>query len=136
MVALTPRESPLRGLGRHPRAHVIETPDPGADEVRQALEAEAGPAVVLVDDADLLAQMPSADSVLREIASTGRDRGQGLAVAATAETLTSAGIGWLGQVRRVRKGLLLSPQSPGEGDLLGVRVPYDLLRGGRCRGAG
>jgi DNA segregation ATPase FtsK/SpoIIIE, S-DNA-T family len=89
-----------------------------------------------VDDADLLAQMPSADSVLREIASTGRDRGQGLAVAATAETLTSAGIGWLGQVRRVRKGLLLSPQSPGEGDLLGVRVPYDLLRGRPVPGRG
>ncbi|GAA2367635.1 FtsK/SpoIIIE domain-containing protein [Streptomyces cuspidosporus] len=136
VVALTPRESPLRGLGRHPRAVVVESPDPGADEVRQALEAEAGPVVVLVDDADLLAQMPSADSVLREIASTGRDRGQGLAVAATAETLTSAGIGWLGQVRRVRKGLLLSPQSPGEGDLLGVRVPYDLLRGRPVPGRG
>ncbi|MEC4020237.1 FtsK/SpoIIIE domain-containing protein, partial [Streptomyces sp. H27-D2] len=136
VVAITPRESPLRGLRRHPQAVVLEAPDPMADEVREALAAGDGPAVLLVDDADLLAQMPSADSVLREIAATGRDRGLGLAAAATAETLTSAGIGWLGQVRRVRKGVLLSPQSPGEGDLLGVRIPYDLLRGRPTPGRG
>ncbi|QNA78455.1 hypothetical protein C8250_038325 [Streptomyces sp. So13.3] len=136
VVAITPRESPLRGLRRHPQAVVLESPDPMADEVREALESGTGPAVVLVDDADLLAQMPAADSVLRDIAATGRDRGYGLAVAATAETLTSAGIGWLGQVRRVRKGVLLSPQSPAEGDLLGIRVPYDLLRGRPTPGRG
>ncbi|MDJ0343357.1 FtsK/SpoIIIE domain-containing protein [Streptomyces sp. H10-C2] len=136
VVVITPRESPLRGLRRHPQAVVLESPDPMADEVREALESGSGPAVVLVDDADLLAQMPAADSVLRDIAATGRDRGYGLAVAATAETLTSAGIGWLGQVRRVRKGVLLSPQSPAEGDLLGIRVPYDLLRGRPTPGRG
>ncbi|MFH8476582.1 FtsK/SpoIIIE domain-containing protein [Streptomyces sp. NPDC018000] len=136
VVVLTPRESPLRGLRRHPHAVVLESPDPSADEVRDALAAGTGPAVVLVDDADLLAQMPAADPVLREIAATGRDRGHGLAVAATAETLTSAGIGWLGQVRRVRRGVLLSPQSPAEGDLLGVRLPYDQLRGRPVPGRG
>lgn len=136
VVALTPRESPLRGLARHPRAVVLEELDPLAEEVSAALEAEPGPAVVLVDDADLLAQLPAADAALREVATSGRDRGIGLVAAATAETLTSAGIGWLGLVRRVRKGLLLSPQSPGEGDLLGARVPYDLLRGRPTPGRG
>ncbi|MFI9232013.1 MULTISPECIES: FtsK/SpoIIIE domain-containing protein [Streptomyces] len=136
VVALTPRESPLRGLARHPRAVVITDPDPLADEVTAALNAEPGPTVVLVDDADLLAQLPAADAALREVATTGRDRGIGLVAAATAETLTSVGIGWLGLVRRVRKGMLLSPQSPGEGDILGVRVPYDLLRGRPTPGRG
>ncbi|MEV5594286.1 FtsK/SpoIIIE domain-containing protein [Streptomyces sp. NPDC052496] len=136
VVALTPRESPLRGLARHPRAVVIQDPDPLADEVTAALNAEPGPAVVLVDDADLLSQLPAADAALREVATTGRDRGIGLVAAATAETLTSVGIGWLGLVRRVRKGVLLSPQSPGEGDILGVRVPYDLLRGRPTPGRG
>ncbi|MEU2791866.1 FtsK/SpoIIIE domain-containing protein [Streptomyces sp. NPDC007100] len=136
VVALTPRESPLRGLARHPRAVVIQDPDPLADEVTAALTAEPGPAVVLVDDADLLSQLPAADAALREVATTGRDRGIGLVAAATAETLTSVGIGWLGLVRRVRKGVLLSPQSPGEGDILGVRVPYDLLRGRPTPGRG
>ncbi|MEV5988812.1 hypothetical protein AB0L85_28030 [Streptomyces sp. NPDC052051] len=73
---------------------------------------------------------------MREVATTGRDRGIGLVAAATAETLTAVGIGWLGLVRRVRKGVLLSPQSPGEGDILGVRVPYDLLRGRPTPGRG
>ncbi|WP_197359156.1 FtsK/SpoIIIE domain-containing protein, partial [Streptomyces clavuligerus] len=136
VVVLTPRESPLRGLRRHPQATVVESTDPTADEVRAALDAAPGPVVLMVDDADLLAQMPSADPVLRETAATGRDRGQALVAAATPETLTSAGIGWLGQVRRVRKGLLLSPQSPAEGDLLGVRLPYDLLRGRPTPGRG
>lgn len=136
VVALTPRESPLRGLARHPRAVVIQDPDPLADEVTAALNAEPGPAVILVDDADLLAQLPAADAALREVATTGRDRGIGLVAAATAETLTSVGIGWLGLVRRVRKGVLLSPQSPSEGDILGVRVPYDLLRGRPTPGRG
>ncbi|MFD7664092.1 FtsK/SpoIIIE domain-containing protein [Streptomyces sp. NPDC059788] len=136
VVALTPRESPLRGLARHPRAVVLQDPDPLADEVSAALNAEPGPAVVLVDDADLLSQLPAADAALREVATTGRDRGIGLVAAATAETLTSVGIGWLGLVRRVRKGVLLSPQSPGEGDILGVRVPYDLLRGRPTPGRG
>ncbi|MFI8993015.1 FtsK/SpoIIIE domain-containing protein [Streptomyces sp. NPDC053542] len=136
VVALTPRESPLRGLARHPRAVVIQDPDPLADEVSAALNAEPGPAVVLVDDADLLSQLPACDAALREVATTGRDRGIGLVAAATAETLTTAGIGWLGLVRRVRKGVLLSPQSPGEGDILGVRVPYDLLRGRPTPGRG
>ncbi|MFE7317592.1 FtsK/SpoIIIE domain-containing protein [Streptomyces sp. NPDC057555] len=128
LVVLTPRESPLRALAQHPQATVLEAVDPSNDEVTEALEAQSGPVVVLVDDADMLAQLPSADPVLREIATTGRDRGIGLVAAGTPETLTGASIGWLGQVRRVRKALLLSPQSPSEGDLLGVRVPYDLLR--------
>ncbi|MFF7728685.1 FtsK/SpoIIIE domain-containing protein [Streptomyces sp. NPDC008001] len=128
VVALTPRESPLRGLARHPLATVLEQADPPGEDVRAALDAGTGPAVVLVDDADLLSSMPAADEVLREIAATGRDRGLGLAAAGTPETMTSAGFGWLGQARRLRKGLLLAPQSPGEGDMLGVRLPYDLLR--------
>ncbi|MEU5976547.1 FtsK/SpoIIIE domain-containing protein [Streptomyces sp. NPDC047315] len=136
VVVLTPRESPLRALARHPQVTVLDHPDPLEDEVRAALEAGGGPAVVMVDDADLLAQLPAADQVLRETVATGRDRAIGLVAAGTPETLTSAGIGWLGQARRLRKGMLLAPQSPSEGDLLGLRVPYDLLRSRPVPGRG
>ncbi|MEH6379349.1 AAA family ATPase, partial [Streptomyces sp. KLMMK] len=136
VVALTPRESPLRGLARHPLATVLAQADPSEEDVRAALDAGSGPAVVLVDDADLLSSMPAADDVLRDIAATGRDRGTGLAAAGTPEALTSAGFGWLGQARRLRKGLLLAPQSPSEGDMLGVRLPYDLLRSRPVPGRG
>ncbi|MEU5159064.1 FtsK/SpoIIIE domain-containing protein [Streptomyces sp. NPDC020875] len=136
MVVLTPRESPLRALARHPLVTVLDHPDPLDDEVRAALDAGSGPAVVMVDDADLLAQLPAANQILQETAATGRDRGIGLVAAGTPETLTAAGIGWLGQARRLRKGMLLAPQSPGEGDLLGVRVPYDLLKSRPVPGRG
>jgi S-DNA-T family DNA segregation ATPase FtsK/SpoIIIE len=133
LVVLTPRESPLRRLGRHPEAAVLTSADPSAAELNAALEALSGPGVILVDDADLLAMMPAADQVLRTVAASGRDRGLGLALAATPETLTSALSGWLGEARRHRKGVLLSPQNLLEGDLLGVRLPHSALRRGARR---
>jgi S-DNA-T family DNA segregation ATPase FtsK/SpoIIIE len=43
---------------------------------------------------------------------------------------------WIGQVRRTRKGLLLSPQTISEGDVLGVRLPHNVIRGSRVLGRG
>ena len=37
-------------------------------------------------------------------------------------------------VRRSRSGLLLSPQSQGDGDLLGVRLPRNMVAGPLGRG--
>lgn len=128
VIAVTPRESPLRSLAAHSDTVVLDEPDPRPEQLTEALHAASGPTAVLVDDADLLAVMAQCDPVLKEIASSGRDRGIGLAVAGTAETLSSAGIGWLGQVKRIRRGLLLAPQAHSEGDLLGLRIPLHLLR--------
>ena len=38
--------------------------------------------------------------------------------------------------RRSRKGLLLSPQSIGEGDILGLRLPHNVVRVNRVPGRG
>jgi S-DNA-T family DNA segregation ATPase FtsK/SpoIIIE len=112
---------------------VVSSPTPGEQELMTALEAAGDAAVVLVDDADLLAMSPI-DTMLRDIASSGRDRSVGLAVAGPAEALVSPLSTWLGQVRRSRKGLLLSPQTMGEGDVLGVRLPHNLIRVNRVPG--
>ncbi|KUN18372.1 cell division protein FtsY [Streptomyces antibioticus] len=133
VVALTPRESPLRGLEGHPKAVVLTSPAPGEEELRAALETVGGVAVVMVDDADLLAMSPL-DGMLRDIASSGRDRSVGLAVAGPAEALVSPLSTWIGQVRRSRKGLLLSPQTVSEGDVLGLRLPHNVIRVNRVPG--
>jgi S-DNA-T family DNA segregation ATPase FtsK/SpoIIIE len=133
VVALTPRQSPLRGLEGHPKAVVLSSPAPAEEEFRAALETVGGTGVVMVDDADLLSMSPL-DAMLRDIASSGRDRSVGLAVAGPAEALVSPLSTWLGQVRRSRKGLLLSPQTIGEGDVLGLRLPHNVIRVNRVPG--
>jgi S-DNA-T family DNA segregation ATPase FtsK/SpoIIIE len=35
---------------------------------------------------------------------------------------------WIGDVRRARQGVLLSPQAVGEGDLAGTRLPVEIVR--------
>jgi S-DNA-T family DNA segregation ATPase FtsK/SpoIIIE len=136
VVALTPRESPLRGLEGRRGVAVISSLAPTEHELTAAIEAVGGrPTVILVDDADLLAMTP-ADNLLRDIASSGRDRSLGLVCAGPAEALVSPLSAWIGQVRRSRKGLLLSPQSIGEGDILGLRLPHNVVRVNRVPGRG
>ncbi|MBS2961552.1 cell division protein FtsK [Actinocrinis puniceicyclus] len=129
VLAVAARESPLRRLAAHPRARVLTSVLATPEDARAALEElGGGPAVVLLDDADLMAQMPPLEPFLRELIATGRDRGLALACAGTSETFVSALIGWIGEARRSRQGVLLSPQSVAEGDLVGARIPVSLLR--------
>ena len=127
LLVLAPRDSPLRSLAAHPQAQVLTDPDPSADTVREALAALAGPGVVLVDDADLLA-MGAAEQVLKSVAVSGRERGLGLVAAAPAETL-NLGLGsWLTAAKRSRRGLLLAPKATGDGDLIGARLSFHQVR--------
>ncbi|MGW1994987.1 FtsK/SpoIIIE domain-containing protein [Embleya sp. NPDC001921] len=129
VVAITPRDSPLRLLRAHPLVTLVEGADSDGSRTTAAVEDLAGPAVVLIDDADLLSDMGSmVGYALREVIGSGRDRGVGLAYAATAETLLQSLSGWLGDVRRNRQGILLSPQLGGEGDLIGARLPTERVR--------
>ncbi|NED93590.1 hypothetical protein G3I76_77835, partial [Streptomyces sp. SID11233] len=81
-----------RQLAAHDLAKVFAEPDPPADAVARALEeVEGRPVVVVVDDADLMLNC-KADKVLRQVASSGRDRGQGLLLSGLPESMSS--LGW------------------------------------------
>ncbi|MEV6846523.1 FtsK/SpoIIIE domain-containing protein [Actinoplanes sp. NPDC051411] len=136
LVAITPRESPLRRLAAHPNVRVFEGPTPEPAHVAAAIEQAGGPVVVLVDDVDVFGFANPIDPVLRQVVATGRDRRMGLAYAGTAETLLQALSGWVSEARRSRQGVLLAPQTALEGDLLGMRVPPALLRSGSRPGRG
>ncbi|MFJ4437790.1 FtsK/SpoIIIE domain-containing protein [Streptomyces sp. NPDC088923] len=126
LVVLTPRDSQLRQLAAHDLAKVFAEPDPSADAVARALEeVEGRPVVVVVDDADLMLNC-KADKVLRQVASSGRDRGQGLLLSGLPESMSS--LGWVGIARRARRGILLGPKSIGEGDLIGARISAEQVR--------
>ena len=136
VVVLAPRESPLRALHGRARATVITSAAPAEEEVRKALAAVGGaPAVILADDVDLLAS-PPAETLLRDLASSGRDQGVGIACAGTPDALVTPRSGWVAQVRRSRQGVLLAPQSGLEGDIIGMRLPHTALRGARTPGRG
>ena len=128
VVAVTPRSSPLAGLARHERAAVIAGHNPAPAELEEALRTLGGPAVVLVDDVDMVPMGAAADAFLTTLVRTGKDTARGIAVAGSADTLTQATMGWLGEVRRGRRGVLLAPQGILEGDLAGVRLPVSLTR--------
>ncbi|MFI6980409.1 FtsK/SpoIIIE domain-containing protein [Embleya sp. NPDC050154] len=128
LVVLTPRESPLRALGQHPQVRLLTDEDPPAEDVERALAELSGPRVVVVDDADLLG-MPAADRVLRDLAIAGRDRGQGLLYAGSYDALQVAMGSWLSAARRgSRNGVLLAPKNLQEGDMVGIRLPTNVVR--------
>jgi len=129
LLILAPRDSPLRLLAPHPGVTLMTELNPAPDVFDAALKRLPAPAVVLIDDGDLLGFMPAADQSLRTLAISGRDRGLGLAAAFTAETAGNAAIGWISEIRRHRKGVVISPMNLLEGDLLGVRLTHSQLRG-------
>ncbi|WTW99092.1 FtsK/SpoIIIE domain-containing protein [Streptomycetaceae bacterium NBC_01309] len=129
LILVTPRESPLRRLAAHDAVlgHFTGT-GLGDAELEAALADAAGtPTVVLVDDADMLATT-SADTSLRGLVATGRERGVGLVYAGVSEVVTQHMFGWLGEARRARSGALISPQTVVEGELLGTRLAADAVR--------
>ncbi|WP_194915930.1 FtsK/SpoIIIE domain-containing protein [Catenulispora rubra] len=123
VVLVAPRNSPLRKMaGERGVLAVFENADLSEEDLRSALDSAGGhPVAVLIDDAEMLKEAP-AGSVLRDILNQGGDRGQALVLAGSAEDLNSGFSGWHVDARRGRRGALMSPQSPMDGDLIGVRL--------------
>ncbi len=113
VVAVAPRASPLRAL-----PGCVTDPAAAAE-----LEAQLGDGrcVLLVDDAELLVDS-GLSYVLEKAVREARDAGTVLAVGGTTDELVTGYRGFVVDLRRWRAGLLLSPQSAGDGDLLGVRL--------------
>jgi S-DNA-T family DNA segregation ATPase FtsK/SpoIIIE len=113
VVAVAPRPSPLREL---PGCHT----DRDATYDLEALLAEP-PAAILVDDAELLVDSPLAyllEKAVREM----RDTNTVVVAAGTTDELVTGYRGFVVELRRPKTGILLSPQSAADGDLLGVRL--------------
>jgi S-DNA-T family DNA segregation ATPase FtsK/SpoIIIE len=113
VVAVAPRPSPLRDL---PECHTDR-------QASYDLEALLAPGVdaLVVDDAELLVDSPLAhllEKAVREM----RDSGTAIVVGGTTDELVTGYRGFVVELRRSRHGLLLSPQSAADGDLLGVRL--------------
>lgn len=53
--------------------------------------------------------------------------GWGVLAAGNAESLSLSLAGWMGQVKRNRSGMLLSPQGIADGEVVGVRLTRGLV---------
>jgi S-DNA-T family DNA segregation ATPase FtsK/SpoIIIE len=113
VVAVAPRPSPLRAL---PCCHT----DREASYDLQALLTDR-PDALLIDDAELLVDSPLAQ-VLERVVREMRDSNTMVIAAGTTDELVTGYRGFHVELRRARAGVLLSPQSAADGDLLGVRL--------------
>jgi S-DNA-T family DNA segregation ATPase FtsK/SpoIIIE len=113
VLAVAPRPSPLRAV---PGCHT----DREASYDLEALLLER-PDAILIDDAELLVDSPLAyllEKAVREM----RDTNTVVVAAGTTDELVTGYRGFVVELRRPKTGILLSPQSAADGDLLGVRL--------------
>ncbi len=136
VVLAAPRPSPLRALAGAPGVQgLFDGSELGEAELAEALSSFRRPGVVLIDDAELLRDCGAA-SELSRLVTRGSDAGRALVLGGDAESIGVGFSGWQVEAKRARRGCLTAPATIPEGDLIGVRLPRDVLgqppRPGRC----
>ena len=127
VVLVTPRPSPLRRLaGAAGVAAWFGSRELDRGQLAAALAAVSGPAVVVVDDAELLGGGAAGDE-LGQLMSRGAERQRGLVLAGGAGGICARFGNWQNAAGKARRGCLLSPQEITDADLIGIRVPPDLI---------
>lgn len=130
---VTPRRSPLRDLAERPGVVGTLTMESTREEITAFMESlvptDDVPTLLLVDDLELVGtDGPLADAIVAHLGAL-RDRPGLIVGAGTTDELTSAYRGPAATIKKSRSGLLLSPATPNDGDLLGVRLPRSALGG-------
>ncbi|MBT2210613.1 FtsK/SpoIIIE domain-containing protein [Actinomadura sp. NEAU-AAG7] len=121
VVLVTPRRSPLRLLQGRPGVLGVLTSDSDPDDLEKAIGDEHRYAVI-VDDAELLDET-DLDDALRDVLRTARDGEHAVVIGGTTTDLTRGYRGFLSDTRRSRSGVLLSIESPDDGELFNLRLP-------------
>jgi S-DNA-T family DNA segregation ATPase FtsK/SpoIIIE len=124
VILVTPRPSPLRSLASIPGVIGSFTgSDLGEDELTAAIAALTAPGVVVIDDAELLADC-DATGELSKIITRSAGRSLALVLAGDPDSLASGFGGWQADARRARRGCLTAPQTLPEGELIGARLTH------------
>jgi len=135
VVILAPRPSPLRDLEGAPGVVAVLT-QTELDETDLAPHFEgATKRVLIIDDGELLRDVAAKDW-LKELVRTARDRGVGIILAGDSSQVAGGFSGWQVEIRKNRSGILLSPQSVSDGELVGARLSRSSLSTGVQPGRG
>ncbi|MET8132032.1 FtsK/SpoIIIE domain-containing protein [Streptomyces sp. NPDC005251] len=138
LVVAAPRPSPLRELdGREGVLKVFDEDDIESDDLREAIDSATPeePIVVLVDDGEVLEDC-DAETVFKRIVQRGTERGLGLVIAGDEEDVCSGFSGWQVEMKKGRRGILLSPQDSSAGELIGIRTNRSMVGGPVVPGKG
>jgi S-DNA-T family DNA segregation ATPase FtsK/SpoIIIE len=122
ILAAPRRQSPLRRLKHAPGViGYFAEEEISEAEMEETLDRVQGPAAIVVDDAELLRQC-DASEVLTQVVrrSTGKDIA--VVIAGDADGVCGGFSGWQVEMKKARRGLLLSPQNMSDADLIGVRL--------------
>ncbi|MEV0981307.1 FtsK/SpoIIIE domain-containing protein [Streptomyces sp. NPDC049915] len=134
VVLVTPRRSPLRDLEGRDGVLGVLNADSREDDLEELVDKTPnGSYVVIADDAELLYDT-RLDEALETVVRKGADGGIGLIAAGTTDSLSGQYRGFAVEARKSRNGLLLTPQTPSEGELFGIRLPAN--SGGGPAGSG
>lgn len=126
LVVLCPRPSPLQILEGEAGVVRVFTGTPAATEVADALARNDGPLVVVIDDAEALARTDPDDAVRAHL--RGSDPGRtAVLVAGQLEDLKVELRGTIVEAKKAKAGLLLSPSSTLDGDVVGLRLARNLV---------
>jgi S-DNA-T family DNA segregation ATPase FtsK/SpoIIIE len=132
VLIITPRRSPLRSLEGAPGVLAVLGSDFDVEELRGIVNP-LDRYVVVVDDAEMLHDAPNAD-VLERVIVTGRDSDHGLILAGATSDLGRVYTGFIARALKSRCGVLVSVESPQDGDLFGLKLPRNARSGPLGRG--
>ncbi|MFD5722579.1 FtsK/SpoIIIE domain-containing protein [Streptomyces sp. NPDC127036] len=138
LVVAAPRPSPLRELdGEDGVLKVFDEDDIEGDDLREVIDSASReePIVVLVDDGEVLEDC-DAETVFKRIVQRGAERGLGLVIAGDEEDVCSGFSGWQVEMKKGRRGILLSPQDSSAGELIGIRTNRSMVGGPVAPGKG
>jgi DNA segregation ATPase FtsK/SpoIIIE, S-DNA-T family len=122
IAAVAPQRSRLRDLAGQPGVLAVSD-GRDVDALRDATEACPGSLVLLADDAEMLLDSPAEHVLLEVLKHAESGAPWALVIAGATDRMASTYRGITVEARRSRCGLLLSPGSSVDGELLGVRVP-------------
>jgi S-DNA-T family DNA segregation ATPase FtsK/SpoIIIE len=134
LVLLTPRRSPLRDLDGRAGVEAVFTLESERDEVQAGIDRltpkHGSPRTALfVDDVELVGVDGWLVDTITSHLGRLRDSGSVLVAAGTTDDLGSAYRGPAAALKKSRSGVLLSPATPNDGDMFGIRLPRSVTGG-------
>ncbi|MEU2726634.1 FtsK/SpoIIIE domain-containing protein [Streptomyces griseoviridis] len=131
LIVAAPRQSPVRELdGVDGVLKVFTGRDVDEDELEELIGSAtpAEPIVVLVDDAEVLDDC-DAEDVFKRIVERGAEEGLAVVIAGDEDEICDGFSGWQVDAKKARRGILLSPQESGSGELIGIRTNRSMVGG-------
>lgn len=127
LVLGAPMRSPLRDLAGRPGVRGLLTADePREPDFAELLDPGGGPVVLIIDDAEAWRELTCRDW-LRSFVRKAAGNQRGIILGGDVATVATGFSGWQVEVKKNRRGALLSPPTLSDGDLVGVRLSRSQL---------